>query len=88
MLKVTKLVLHFYLFFFFLRGSQILLWLNYIFSPLFIKGYAGLEKITYSHILDKKMLIFACLIIKDRPKRGLGLPGPKKKKMRKNFGPL
>ena len=37
----------------FLRGSQILLWLNYIFSPLFIKGYAGLEKITYSHILDK-----------------------------------
>ena len=38
---------------FFLRGSQILLWLNYIFSPLFIKGYAGLEKITYSHILDK-----------------------------------
>ena len=43
----------FFFFFFFVRGSQILMWLNYIFSPLFIKGYAGLEKITYSHILDK-----------------------------------
>ena len=56
MLKVTRLVLHFYVFFFFfffVRGSQILMWLNYIFSPLFIKGYAGLEKIAYSHILDK-----------------------------------